>query len=250
MMRPNLYDYLKVLAIITMIIDHLGYYLFPESVWMRLVGRIAFPIFLFLVWYSWSYKWRRDLFFIGVGLQIFLLFSFFSFGYWSSCGNILLGIILARGMLYFLEKKKKNWILFVVILLALVIHPRLREILDYGSFTLLFALWGRIAKKKSPNFLWGIFILIALFCHSIFVFDFGFFQGNPFLIQILFVLYVWLFFLFYVLSQRGNFSLCSSWWGWNRVILFLSKHSLALYWIHIVVFVLLWWLKFSYVTLW
>ncbi|MBQ7074369.1 hypothetical protein IJM86_04975 [bacterium] len=49
MMRPNLYDYLKVLAIITMIIDHLGYYLFPEFLWMRLVGRIAFPIFLFLV---------------------------------------------------------------------------------------------------------------------------------------------------------------------------------------------------------
>ena len=27
---PNLYDYLKVFAIIAMIIDHIGYYLYPE----------------------------------------------------------------------------------------------------------------------------------------------------------------------------------------------------------------------------
>ena len=47
--QTNLYDRLKVLAVITMIIDHLGYYIFPEDLYLRLIGRIAFPIFLFLV---------------------------------------------------------------------------------------------------------------------------------------------------------------------------------------------------------
>lgn len=60
-LRPNFYDYLKVFAIITMIIDHIGYYLFPEYSVFRLIGRIAFPIFLFLVGFNQNYQWRRGI---------------------------------------------------------------------------------------------------------------------------------------------------------------------------------------------
>lgn len=243
MMRPNLYDYLKVLAIITMIIDHLGYYLFPEFLWMRLVGRIAFPIFLFLVWFSWSYKWRRDLFLIGVLLQIFLLFSALEFHYWYLCGNIILGIVLARLVLSFLEHHQNNWIVITLLLFFIILHPLFNEIFDYGSFCLLFAFWGWMAKKKTWKFFFWIFFLIALFCSSIVVFHFSFFQT-----QILFILYLFLFSLFYLLSKKGNFSLYSSSRVRNNIILFLSKHSLWLYWIHVVILVLLGWQKFGYVS--
>lgn len=40
---------LKCIAICSMLIDHIGAYLFPEEVWMRYVGRLAFPIFGFLI---------------------------------------------------------------------------------------------------------------------------------------------------------------------------------------------------------
>ncbi len=40
---------LKWIAIVTMTIDHIGYALFPYQIWMRYVGRIAFPIFCFLL---------------------------------------------------------------------------------------------------------------------------------------------------------------------------------------------------------
>ena len=43
--RPNLYDYLKIVAIFTMIIDHIGYFFAPEIIELRLIGRVAFPIF-------------------------------------------------------------------------------------------------------------------------------------------------------------------------------------------------------------
>lgn len=42
-------DLLKVIAIITMLIDHTGLLLFPELRVMRTVGRIAFPIFAWLL---------------------------------------------------------------------------------------------------------------------------------------------------------------------------------------------------------
>ena len=40
---------LKWIAIITMVIDHVGAVLFPEQIILRYIGRIAFPIFCFLL---------------------------------------------------------------------------------------------------------------------------------------------------------------------------------------------------------
>ena len=41
--------HLKLLAMVTMLIDHMGFTLFPYALWMRCVGRLAFPVFCFLI---------------------------------------------------------------------------------------------------------------------------------------------------------------------------------------------------------
>lgn len=40
---------LKWIAVITMIVDHVGAVLFPQSVLLRCIGRLSFPIFAFLL---------------------------------------------------------------------------------------------------------------------------------------------------------------------------------------------------------
>ena len=40
---------LKLIAILSMTIDHIGYLLFPKVTLLRIVGRIAFPIFAYLI---------------------------------------------------------------------------------------------------------------------------------------------------------------------------------------------------------
>ena len=40
---------LKLLALITMTIDHVGAYLFPDILWLRIIGRLAFPIYAFMI---------------------------------------------------------------------------------------------------------------------------------------------------------------------------------------------------------
>ena len=42
-------EWLKLIACVTMLIDHIGAALFPQYLWLRYIGRIAFPIYCFLL---------------------------------------------------------------------------------------------------------------------------------------------------------------------------------------------------------
>ena len=46
------YDLLKSVAVVLMVVDHLGYYFFYDDPWWRALGRIGFPVWFFLVGYS------------------------------------------------------------------------------------------------------------------------------------------------------------------------------------------------------
>lgn len=49
---------LKVIALMSMVVDHMGVVFFPDQVWMRMVGRISMPIFVFLL--VQGYRKTRD----------------------------------------------------------------------------------------------------------------------------------------------------------------------------------------------
>jgi hypothetical protein len=40
---------IKWIAILTMVIDHLGLFFFPQVIWLRIVGRLSFPLFAWLI---------------------------------------------------------------------------------------------------------------------------------------------------------------------------------------------------------
>ena len=61
---------LKLVAAVTMLIDHTGAILFPKILWLRIVGRLAFPIYAFMV--AQGCKYTRN------GLRYFL--SMFTLG--------------------------------------------------------------------------------------------------------------------------------------------------------------------------
>lgn len=44
---PHVMNFLKYIGYITMIIDHVGVYLFPGNIWLRIIGRIAYPCFIY-----------------------------------------------------------------------------------------------------------------------------------------------------------------------------------------------------------
>ncbi len=46
------YDFLKLFAVVTMIFDHVGFYFYPDEQWLRVVGRMSFPCWMFLIGYA------------------------------------------------------------------------------------------------------------------------------------------------------------------------------------------------------
>ena len=47
--KPLSQEGLKLIACLTMLIDHVGALFFPHNLWFRVIGRLAFPIYCFLL---------------------------------------------------------------------------------------------------------------------------------------------------------------------------------------------------------
>jgi hypothetical protein len=65
--------HLKIIAIVTMVIDHVGLFFFPHLLWPRLIGRIAFPLFAWLI--ANGAKHTRDIRAYGIRLLALALVS-------------------------------------------------------------------------------------------------------------------------------------------------------------------------------
>ena len=68
---------LKLIACVSMFLDHLGYIVFPELVILRILGRFAFPIFAYMLVEGCFFTHNKKkhfymIFIFGVVMQIFL----------------------------------------------------------------------------------------------------------------------------------------------------------------------------------
>ena len=64
---------LKLIAMISMVFDHVGDNFFPGQTWMRIVGRIALPVFAFCIAEGFSHTHDRMKYLVRMG--IFALIS-------------------------------------------------------------------------------------------------------------------------------------------------------------------------------
>ena len=65
---------LKIIAMLSMCLDHIGVQLFPGALWLRMAGRLAFPIFAYMIAEGCRYTKNRtryllQLAILGVGCQ-------------------------------------------------------------------------------------------------------------------------------------------------------------------------------------
>lgn len=100
---------LKILACVFMLIDHMGVLLFPQCEWMRVVGRLAYPLFAFFIAEGCRYTRNK----LKRFLSVFILGVICEAVYISFCGeyygNILLTFSLSILLIYMLQACKKSF---------------------------------------------------------------------------------------------------------------------------------------------
>lgn len=162
---------LKWIAVLTMVIDHVGAILFPDQIWMRVIGRVAFPVYAYCLAEGFRYTsdYRR---YLG-RLALFAILSEipfdlafygvpFSFAHQNVFFTLTLGLIL----LWVLERFREQLLLCagafaVLCFLAQALH------MDYGAGGLLMVFAFYLAQQgTSPWIGWGIFVFINLFGYA------------------------------------------------------------------------------------
>ena len=175
---------LKIIASLSMFIDHIGWCLYPQYKIFRIIGRMAMPIFAFQIALGYKKtsskgKYMLRMFICAILTQIpFMLLltstslpnSISSFTTildklnWTQFElNICFTFLIALGILWLLENAKQTKILYVcVFYLALIstIVP-----MDYGllgvGLVIIFYYFGE--KKWLYTTLIGIFLLVHIF---------------------------------------------------------------------------------------
>lgn len=167
-------EVLKIIACITMLIDHIGMIIFPEIIILRVVGRIAFPIFCFLlvegVYYTkHPIKYGIRLF-IGV-LLAELPFDLAIYGHWTwEYQSVMVTLLLAYIMIQIMIQIKFIYGKIIVIFPFMLIAELLCT--DYGAFGIcLIALFMLTRENQYKIAIQAFFIclLSILFygCYSI-----------------------------------------------------------------------------------
>ncbi len=138
--------HLKLIAICTMFIDHMGYTLFPSALWLRCIGRIAFPVFCFLIAEGCVYTHDRRKY--AVRLLAFALLSEIPFNLMNSGAlwdmyhqNVLWTLLMGALVCWLMDwtmQKRAGWA-FALVVAAMAAAYWLLEIgnTDYGGWGML-----------------------------------------------------------------------------------------------------------------
>ncbi|MGD0804242.1 MAG: TraX family protein [Candidatus Bathyarchaeia archaeon] len=154
-------DLLKWLALATMTIDHIGLVLYPQFLILRIIGRLAFPIFSYLLVLGMeSTHDPRRYFYRMLGFAFLSQIPFAianEIPIWQHL-NIFFTLSLGIILIYSLEK---NNILFIIPFVASIIIP-----VDYGIYglaTILFLHEMRSFKWTGVAFLVSMNLLLIPF---------------------------------------------------------------------------------------
>ena len=135
-------DWLKTTAIALVVVGHFGYFFMQDPNWWSVFGRMAAPVFFFLMGYAQSrtipFRW------IWLGAILTLLDSWNNVWMWMA-PNILFSMVLIRVARPHVKMllERYRWVAFTVLVCVLLaVLPIAANIVDYGAEGWLWALFG------------------------------------------------------------------------------------------------------------
>jgi hypothetical protein len=165
----NSYDAWKCFALVAMTIDHVGYYWITDEELWRMVGRLAMPVFAFLLGYNSSYRGRPELSMVAACVSIAELARGKVYGQ-----NILWTLAIVRWAMRVTTTDFWKRRMVVVIPLSILFYPVTDLFVEYGTLALLWAIVGRLVREGEGSaaryyYLASAYILSVLIAWDIFV---------------------------------------------------------------------------------
>lgn len=181
-------DMLKLLAMVTMLIDHIGYMYFPNETLFRIIGRLAFPIFAYqiAIGYSKTSNLKKYVF----RLSVFAIITQIPYSYFNPNlqfnplhFNVIFTFILSIGLLYVYDlgilkikefSTRRNYlkllygILLLMLSVIIIILPEAISFLvkdfylEYGLLCLVLVFLFHVFKDKKQLAIFSVIILYFL----------------------------------------------------------------------------------------
>ena len=155
---------LKIIAMIAMLIDHIGAYLFPQVRWLRIIGRLALPMYAFLIAEGCHYTHDRKKYLLSMLSVAALCQIVYFFAMGSLSMSVLVTFSLSIGMIYLTDYVQAGgrfgnaalWaascgLFFLCYLAHDVLFPKTDFGIEYGLWGVLlpvFTYWGGKKQKK------------------------------------------------------------------------------------------------------
>lgn len=155
---------LKFIGIVSMTIDHIGYFLFPRIVAFRVIGRIAYPIFAYFIAEGCTYTRHKMRYFFSV----FSIGVLYSVGAYLVNGSLRQSVLItfscSIALIFLLaqfrvsDKKhlvaKLSWLFsfylyFVFFYLKYILYLGLKRIMDFGELLRLYWFGMDVVKYRS-----------------------------------------------------------------------------------------------------
>lgn len=159
---------LKIIACIAMLLDHIGYFwnIYP----LRIVGRIAFPIFVYMIYNGYRHtsskgKYALRLAFFAVATQI--PFNLFCYGQlFYNNGNVFFTLLAALLCLWsvdaMLEDRVLRWFSLIPTLAVCALYYLGIIVSDYGAVGILMILVFYFCDRE--GMVWKVLTVVGFFC--------------------------------------------------------------------------------------
>lgn len=141
-------DFLKIIAIISMTVDHVGSAFFPQYPVFRWIGRLAFPIFCYCMTVGMLYTRDIKKYLIRLAVFAFLsqpvyVLAFNADRFWEEFTSLNIFFTLFVSLLGLWSFREKKWWLFAAVVLALMCIN-----FDYAATGLILMLIFYLCRNK------------------------------------------------------------------------------------------------------
>lgn len=152
---------LKLLAAAAMLIDHVGAELFPQTVLLRIIGRLSFPLFSYFIYEGFQYTHSKKNYFCKIFLLGVVCVAVYYFYSGEIYGNVLITFSASIALLYGISVCRQRMDgtaadrfcgLAFLAGCALCVGLACQWIyVDYGLFGVLLPVFAELAKGQGPD---------------------------------------------------------------------------------------------------